>query len=1476
MTREMMFGGFIKVTVTIGVLLLYCRVGWVEGLEVHFDDVAAGFFLSEGGVTEEQHEEAKKKAVSSVLDIGPQSGSASPNNASFPSTSPPKNVTELHFTILPSSQVASLRASYGPFLSRTVIPTQKSLLTTEYSSPNNQSISGFNKASVKWPRIELSAHLVTKEVRKDRPILRVLFHTGQRSYRGHIGNNRRTDCIVLTAELKNHTVATTCEPNGKDGTCLGSLVIPSGWWPSLTSANGKSTKHPKIVTTVSYFVFESVTDCSAGIAGKPLAIPVTFVDYVPLSISQNGYRQIGPDELTHMLISQSPLYPGSRLYVPVFFDQPGGPNPVTVIALKCRARRGVSIAGVEAMSDNWTLRTDINNKGTVATVTAFRKNAKMLQNTTEVTDGPEEIFNWLYLIQENDSELWEDGKLSWRIKYQYLSGPASLVPQLANTKEEKGDVRHGKKRIRYTLNINKDDVQSVLPISKRWQIINTAVLTGRQISQPLKIFIVSEAGEIADVTLHTSCHTQDDSALKVSSSCTSVYVDGSETRGALHAEVNVKYGTYSGQGFFTVWMASFPLQVQLQDNKLSQIKAWRVPIDREKKHQKRTAQDGVSKTKSWRDHFERQSKLEKMETKQHQEKISQSSICKLRYQQSRVRVFAKFLAEDPDSGRKEYYISRSTSLDVTDLTKRSLRTTDARVATIKGTTVHAHTTGRTQVEITSPITGHVIGMSDVKVLKNKESIVGLNVRIISGINVNVHPNANQVNKYTLQTYYTNKLTAKYQEGLLDIDILFSDGTVTPLREIDTDHFYLAVDTMDSQAIAFAPVEGSRDTRVIAVGNGNGQLLKSSIELADACHQKEDDPLAQASAHVDVEFSHPGQVDSLSITDFNQKDYRSKPGKRRKKHRPFSPATKSVDMGGLSEMLSNIALGDDNTRDKYDLNLPHKNKEHPRDIYQEVFHHQMSPLEIGMYLLLGVFCVAIAVFMVSCFVYASKHNKQNYVMSRKSQSVQNAHDWVWLGRATLDKSSTHTGGSTGSGESRRQFYDNQSNARNKSYRNSYNGTETNLTRNPMEDDLIVNGAAQVYAELPRRKSPKIYQNQPNSPAMSPKMYKKQPNSPKKRRNQLIISEHSQSNHRQMSKTPQPPESNSNSLTNIEAISPPINSATYTRKTPLYLKESGNIFPVGFPIFGSNQNLNIQFENQPINEFGFHNPWEALELHNNHQQTSPSFFKSTESLEDKSKGLELDLCGSPPHYDLLTRQSPASALPPQSPSHSFFITPQHIQAPLGEYISLNPDINKPSPPRLGGLHFENDDETKLEMILSNPFEVTDDVAPPVMAEKLSPSHIFSIPSYGETTDGWTMADRWTDHHADNTSDGKDDENSSTKSSSQSPGIEEPLPNPHDVLDSSDSDSSNDNNEFNGETSSYDGYPQSHQGDGYADQSDGYPHQSDGYPHQSDGYSQQAVKMVSPTNMSQDELQSIALGNLDYEQLMKYFEGLKESTA
>lgn len=45
--------------------------------------------------------------------------------------------------------------------------------------------------------------------------------------------------------------------------------------------------------------------------------------------------------------------------------------------------------------------------------------------------------------------------------------------------------------------------------------MNTAVLTGRQVSQAMKVFIVSQAGKVADVTLQSSCQAEDESVIKV-------------------------------------------------------------------------------------------------------------------------------------------------------------------------------------------------------------------------------------------------------------------------------------------------------------------------------------------------------------------------------------------------------------------------------------------------------------------------------------------------------------------------------------------------------------------------------------------------------------------------------------------------------------------------------------------------------------------------------------------------------------------------------------------------------------------------------------------------------------------------------------------------------------------------------------------------------------------------------------------------
>lgn len=176
------------------------------------------------------------------------------------------------------------------------------------------------------------------------------------------------------------------------------------------------------------------------------------------------------------------------------------------------------------------------------------------------------------------------------------------------------------------------------------------------------------------------------------------------------------------------------------------------------------------------------------------------SSCRARYQQSSVDVFAKFVAIDQvrveetfvcvsfliqfviqDSGRVSYLISRRTGLRVTDLVQPLLRIADPKIATLRGRTLQGRMMGRTDVQVLSPINGRVIGTKEIRVGSDKVSITRLIVRVISGLQLSITPDSYVENGYVAETSVTRKLTAQYQEGLLDIDLEFSDGARTPLR-----------------------------------------------------------------------------------------------------------------------------------------------------------------------------------------------------------------------------------------------------------------------------------------------------------------------------------------------------------------------------------------------------------------------------------------------------------------------------------------------------------------------------------------------------------------------------------------------------------------------------------------------------------------------------------------------------------------------
>lgn len=67
-------------------------------------------------------------------------------------------------------------------------------------------------------------------------------------------------------------------------------------------------------------------------------------------------------------------------------------------------------------------------------------------------------------------------------------------------------------------------------------------------------------------------------SLQVSDHCDYVFVNGKETKGQVDAVVNFTYQHLRAPLRVAVWAPRLPLQIEVSDTELSQIKGWRVPI----------------------------------------------------------------------------------------------------------------------------------------------------------------------------------------------------------------------------------------------------------------------------------------------------------------------------------------------------------------------------------------------------------------------------------------------------------------------------------------------------------------------------------------------------------------------------------------------------------------------------------------------------------------------------------------------------------------------------------------------------------------------------------------------------------------------------------------------------------------------------------------------------------------------------------
>ncbi|XP_032425015.1 transmembrane protein 132D [Xiphophorus hellerii] len=608
------------------------------------------------------------------------------------------------------------------------------------------------------------------------------------------------------------------------------------------------------------------------------------------------------------------------------------------------------------------------------------------------------------------------------------------------------------------------DFIGLAPLVMTTDILNTAVLTGKMVSVPVKTLAVEANGTVTDVTNFTNCKSAEMDVLKVSERCNYVFVNGKETRGKSSVMINFTYGFLSAQLEMSVWMPRLPLLIDIADPELSQIKGWRIPVTT------------GNRRSTW--------------DSEEDEDMRKGRGCMLQYQLSTVRVLTPFAAQ-PDSevlpgpltGEEpvEYFLGSDWQVDVTDLVRYALKVADPEVARVQdGVVLQGRAVGTTVVQVLSPVTSLVLAERSIRVVDDKVSVTELGVQLVSGLSLSLQlsPGSNRAIVATTTTRET--ITELKQEAVVSCWVQFSDGAVAPLELFDRGVYSLTVSTNDERVATVRRTPLSTFVVAQGEGEGRGRQVKVELRICEECQKsKRKSKLAVGAGILKTNFQsgrvvaggaskNVEAVGGIKTAGTSQKivtfmDKRPSTGTMTNQHAVLAESTITTTLpnryvqtpavwvgraksteGAASSVISMVtptaiknlwsdaqlntakptvsfvSKGDgkkkrygnmlDNSNSSSNNDTPESDKpenESPKTKTPKVIESDLirtfkalSDLEIGMYSLIGVSCIAIMAFLLNCASYRLCFRKQKTPIQTAppptADPKDHKHDWVWMG------------------------------------------------------------------------------------------------------------------------------------------------------------------------------------------------------------------------------------------------------------------------------------------------------------------------------------------------------------------------------------------------------------------------------------------------------------------------------------------------
>ncbi|XP_019511598.1 PREDICTED: transmembrane protein 132A isoform X2 [Hipposideros armiger] len=740
-------------------------------------------------------------------------------------------------------------------------------------------------------------------------------------------------CARLHATHPAGTAHRACRFQPSLGACVVEMEFPSHWF-----SQGSITRAELAYTLEP--AAEGPGGCGPGGEQDPgeQALPVGSVELRPADPPQ--YQEVPLDEAVTLRVPDVPVRPGQLFSATLLLRHN---FTASVLTLRIKVKKGLHVTAARpAQPTLWTAKLDRfkGSKHHTTLITCHRA------GPTGQDASPLELseFLWVDFLVDNGTSggVAVTRPVTWQLEYPGQAPEAE------------------KDKMVWEILVSERDIRALIPLAKAEELVNTAPLTGVPRHVPVRLVTVDSGGALVEVTEHIGCESANAQVLQVSEACDAVFVAGKESRGAQGVRVDFWWRRLRASLRLTVWAPLLPLRIELTDTTLEQVRGWRVP----------SSADGALEP----------------EAAAAEEAERRARSCRLQYQRANVRFLVPFAAHPLDGGRRlTHLLGPDWLLDVSHLVAPHARVQDPRVASLEGGHVLVgREPGVTSIEVRSPLSDSILGEQALAVTDDKVSVLELRVQPVMGISLALSRGTAHPGEVTATCWAQSAFPAPKQEVALSLWLSFSDHTLAPAELYDHRDLGLSVSAEEPGAVLPAEGQGAQLGVVVSGAGPEGLPLHVSLHPPEPCRRgRHRVPLASGTAWLGLP---PAPTPAPALPSSLARS---------------SPAMET-SISGEGQAAGSVG-GSGGVRDKFERAEEEAGKEAAEATEEEEEEEEMVPapqrvtnLELGMYALLGIFCLAILIFLVNGVVFVLRYQRKEPPDSANDPASPQPHNWVWLG------------------------------------------------------------------------------------------------------------------------------------------------------------------------------------------------------------------------------------------------------------------------------------------------------------------------------------------------------------------------------------------------------------------------------------------------------------------------------------------------